>query len=164
MPEKKSDLIKIYIVIGLSLVLLIVGYFRLLYKKRPHDPNPSAGVSHAVEFKLSQLEPKHRQNGPQGGWLLDEPLRPVERDIFEPLISWKHAKPPRVVENPRTATPTLKLSGTIVGGERPIAIINNQLIRLGDWIEGFKVVKIGKTEVLLDSGISKIVVELVKNE
>ena len=68
------------------------------------------------------------------------------------------------MEKPHTPAPTLKLSGTIVGGERPIAIINNQLIRLGDWIEGFKVVKIGKTEVLLDSGISKIVVALVKNE
>ena len=37
MPEKKIESIKIYIVIGLALVLVIVGYFRFVHKKSTND-------------------------------------------------------------------------------------------------------------------------------
>ncbi len=54
----------------------------------------------------------------------------------------------------------LELNGTIVGGNNPVAIINNQFLRTGEWIGGYQVVKIDKYKVLLSSGDYQKVLEV----
>ena len=45
--------------------------------------------------------------------------------------------------------PTLSVEGMIWGGKIPLAIINEQVVGVGDTIEGFKVLKIEKQGVTL---------------
>jgi IS30 family transposase len=107
---------------------------------------------------------------------VNESLPVVLRDIFAPLKSPKKVKSRPTAplksrkkarrrpteQKPSRPPPSLKLRGTIVGGQRPIAIINDQFVRIGDWIGEYRVVRIGKTEVLLNSGDRKIELEMVK--
>ena len=53
--------------------------------------------------------------------------------------------------NQKEQSPSPKLKGTIVGGKRPIAIIDDQLYRMGDQIGEYKIILIGKNKVLLES-------------
>ena len=66
-------------------------------------------------------------------------------------------------ESPK-AVPSLKLRGAIVGGGKPVVIINDRFLHLGDWIGDYQVVRIGKKEVLLEAGNDKIELGMVKNE
>ena len=77
----------------------------------------------------------------------------------------------RKIEPERQATkveqqpiPTMKLRGIIFGGRKHLAIINDQFGGKGDRVGDFRVMRIGKNEVLLASGYHKIKLELVKNE
>ena len=89
------------------------------------------------------------------------------RDIFErPYI---HVKP----EPPASAGVTaakgvapreipLELKGTIISGDRPIAIINNQFLQLGDTIDVYRVSSITSNEVLLKAGSHKKIIQVMK--
>ncbi len=55
----------------------------------------------------------------------------------------------------------MTLKGTIVGGKRPIAIINDRFVRMGDRIGDYQVVEIDKDRVTLRSGIYEIVLEVL---
>lgn len=78
--------------------------------------------------------------------------------------------PPKLENLPERKTPpppppppptvVLKLNGTILGGENPIAIINNQFVRTGEWIGGYRIVKIDKYKVLLSSNNHQKVLEV----
>ncbi len=58
--------------------------------------------------------------------------------------------------------PPMTLKGTIVGGKRPIAIINDRFVRMGDRIGDYQVVEIDKDIVKLSSGNNEIVLEVLK--
>ena len=45
-----------------------------------------------------------------------------------------------------------------------MAIINGQFLGRGDWIEGYQVMRIGKKEVLLESGKDRIKLEMINDE
>jgi hypothetical protein len=165
MPKKTTDQIRIYIVIGLSLAFAIVGYFRLIHgKTHPEDTNTSLSDSTAPEFEMQVVEPETWQQTDWHARLAAEPLRPISRDIFSPAKPLKRPKlQPSKEKSPRPA-PRLKLRGTVVGGDRPIAIIDDQFIRTDEWIAGYKVVWIGKKMVVLDSGENKLVLEMLQND
>ena len=87
------------------------------------------------------------------------------RNIFSPLKTHteKKKKEEDIPEAP-PAPPSFNLKGTITGGKTSIAIIDEEFVRLGDWVKGYQVVMIGKKKVRLDSGMEKIVLEILKNE
>jgi hypothetical protein len=58
----------------------------------------------------------------------------------------------------------LKLRGVIVGGNNSIAIINDKFVRIGEQIDGYKVVRIAAKEVLLKSGNKTIRLRLASND
>jgi hypothetical protein len=166
MPKMTVDQIKKYIVIGLSLVLALVGYFRLIHgKTQPEDiVNPSLSDSSAPEFKMQIVEPV---TWPQEDWharLAAEPIRPLKKDIFFPAKPLKRAKVKSAANIPQKPAPKLKLRGTVVGGDEPIAIIDDQFIRTNDSIAGYKVIWIGPKMVVLDSGEKKLILELMQND
>ncbi|MBW2646121.1 MAG: hypothetical protein JRE23_08085 [Deltaproteobacteria bacterium] len=164
MPGKKSEQIKTYIVIGLSLVFVTVGYFRFIHKEATSDTNRSTSTTPPAQFDIPQIEIKKPQSDRQRKLPVNQPVRWVLRDIFAPLkLPTKTGNRPGEYGS-SNAVPFLKLRGTIVGGQKPIAIINNQFLYTGDWIGSYEVVRIGKKDVLLDSGIDRIELEMVKSE
>ena len=86
------------------------------------------------------------------------------RDIFSPLIAPKKATYQPDEQGQSSPIENLKLTGTIIGGRNPIAIIDEQFIREGDWISEYKVVRIRKKDILLESDDGKIALEMMKND
>jgi hypothetical protein len=175
MPENKNERAKVYVVIGLALLLVIVGYFRFIHKKKvtpavPRIPSPAA----SLRFDIPQIKIPDRQNARSRESLSKESMRAPIRNIFTPLKLQAKVKSQPASQKPSKALPSkvrsqptgqkLKLKGTIVGGGKAIAIINDQFVRKGDWIGKYKVVRIGKKRVLLESANAKIELEIVKSE
>jgi hypothetical protein len=173
MAAGKREKIKLMIVIGLAVVFLIMAYFRFRPSKASSAlAAPTASISNAqlsipeVEIKTRQIDPAPTSSGttmPQF----------IKRDIFAPIhipLSAKVEKKP-VKQKPSskpppepTSRPAFQLGGTIVGGDKPIAIINNQFVRAGDSIGGFRVVRIGKFDVQLASKNTTIRLEMIEKE
>lgn len=167
MAGKRSEQIKAYIVVGLALVLVISAYLRFIQAKvttSREDRLPSSS-SPLEQFRLPQIRTEKPQNSKILETAVKEYLKAPIRDIFEPLgYEQKAAAPPPPEKEASKPLPTLNLKGTIVGGKRPIAIINDLFVRPGDWIGDYRVARIGKKDVLLDSGKHKILLEILKNE
>ena len=164
MAEKKSEKIKIYMVIGLSLLLVTLGYFRFIHGKPNHDEAPTKPTSPSAELNIPDIKTQNKLLGKIKAPDVHEPLYAMIRDIFSPIADPKKAERQVNKELARKSATLLKLTGTVYGGKRPIAIINDQFVRTGDWIGEFRVIRIGKKNVLLDSGDKKMVLEIMKNE
>lgn len=166
MEGKKSEQIKIYMIIGLLLVATIVAYFRFMHKKAPRGAEPTLSTIATAPLDVPKVEKKMLQSTRKSNVTINEPLRPSIRDIFAPLIRSKkkvESRPLRPsrpkLSKPKSSKPksskppsNLKLMGVIVGGGDPIAIINGQFVRTGERIGKYKVVRIGEKEVFLRSG------------
>jgi hypothetical protein len=166
MPKNRNEKIKIYVVTVLTLVLAVLGYYRFLHKEstvvanvKPDRITPPVGFD-VPQVKIKDPVPK-AGSYPAGD---KEPGRAFLRDIFAPVkpLLKKVLQP----AEPTTSkpAPSLTLRGTIVGGERPIAIINDQFLRQGDQIGEFRVVNIGNKEVVLGSDTKTLVLQLKNHE
>lgn len=166
MPKMTVDQIKKYIVIGLSLVMAIVGYFRLIHDKTQPEEiiNPSHSESTTPGIEMQIVEPMKWQQEDWHARLAAEPKRPLKRDIFLPAKPLKNLKVKPVAKMPQKPAPELKLRGTVVGGDEPIAIIDDQFIRTNESIAGYKVIWIGPKMVVLGSGEKKLILELMQND
>ena len=164
MPEKKIESIKIYIVIGLALVLVTVGYFQLVRKKPANATVESPPVTASVQSDVNSVLQKSPRSDSWRKAPAADSLRPIVRDIFVPLKSLKKTEIGTTEQEPSRPGRSLKLRGTIVGGDSPIAIINDRFVRAGDSIGEYKVVRIGKTEVVLDAGNREMALEMGKDD
>ncbi|MCK5507966.1 MAG: hypothetical protein KAI50_05535 [Desulfobacterales bacterium] len=174
MPEKKNKPIQIYIVIALSLVLVIMGYFRFIHNKSISGDDhtlPAAGPAKfgpakfgPAKFDIASIAINKPQKNSMHALPAKEPSSIYIRDIFVPLKSQADAELQFTKQTPST-TPVLplKLKGTIVGGGIPIAIINDQFVRVGDVIANYKVVKIVGNRVVLTSGNYQKILEVLNN-
>lgn len=168
MAVKSGEKIKIYLIIALSIIFIISFYFRFIQANAKEAKTSDSPQILPERLVIPKIDPALLQDDQdQDAETNDEP-QTVMRDIFSPsLPPASPAKekplqqPEKVKEKP---VPLFKLKGTIVGREGSIAIIDNRFLRSGDWIEGYRVAKIGKKNVLLDSGDRKIILEILKNE
>ena len=116
---------------------------------------PEIDVKAAPKIRYSEL-------------LASKPPAAEIRDIFKPFEAAPSEKEPEPVKEAPPAAekpaPVLRLKGVIVGGKKPLAIINDQFVGRGDRIGDFRVVSIGSNIVRLDSGEQKIVLEMVTHE
>ena len=163
MPDPRSEKIKLYIVIVLVIVSAVVAYFRFFYKKAAPQAKPSPAAVAPGPFKMPAIQIKdalarRRQTMPK-----DELAHAIIRDIFEPSKSLEKSRPMLPGQNPDMpeAVPSFRLKGTIMGGGSPVAFVNDQFVRPGEQIDGFKVIRISENEILLDSGEKEIRLELV---
>ena len=163
MMGKKSDQIKLYAVIGLSLVLVVLAYFRFIHVKANQEEDPAKSTAPVVELDFLQIKAKSAKKEIALEPTAHGPLQDIIRDIFSPLNSPKKAAGQDRKQRLGPGA-SLKLAGTIIGGKRPIAIINDRFVRPGDWIGEFEVISIGKEGVQLDSGDKKIALEIMTNE
>jgi len=167
MPGKNTERIKIYIVIGLSLVFGTVGYFRFFYKKAAADVKSSQQVEVPSKIDLSDVQSIIKSRKQMSKALSTEYFRPIARDIFAPSRSPIRAdvtEKQRMNNEKQKPLPLLRLKGTIVGGDRPIAIVNDTFLRTGDEISGFKVVWIGTKAIVIEAGERKLALEMLKIE
>jgi len=163
--KTKGEKIKLYLVLSLAVVAAIVAYFRFFHKKGPSALPTMSTVGTTgrapadlevpkIDFK--SMSPKKLKNS------VDRIRKAVEiRDLFSPLTD-PDQDAARAKEPKEEPVPTFALSGTILGGGSPIAIINNQFLRLGDEIQGFKVQKIEKNRVQLNRDGRMVDLEVVK--
>ncbi len=188
MPQSKAEQIKLYIIIGLVVVAAVVAYLRFFHKKKPSLATPAPGAPTAgttagltvPEIKITPLKSttSAQSQAPEIGDI-------ALRNIFSPLRWPKKAEAqPEVVEPDETDVddmelemaeawayeelqlqpkpfPQVKLLGTLIGGKKPIAIIDDQFMRAGDAIDGYKIVKITPHEVLLKDGDQEVVLKVL---
>ena len=165
MAEKKKERIKIYITVMLAVVLVISGYFRLIHAKIKQSGKTPAPNSSLASIDIPKIQTKLQQVIKQPESNRFDVLQSVVRDIFaEPV---RPAPPPPAPEENQAEEipkppPPMTLKGTIIGGKRPIAMINDRFVRMGDRIGDYEVVKIDKDRVTLRSGIYEIVLEVLK--
>jgi len=168
MLTQRGEKIKLCLVIGLALVAAVVAYFRFIHKangtaaKIAQSPPPQAKLDPAP-VKTTRLQRSRAFRQP-----LTEPLDMDIRDIFTPLQLPKKPEPPiqsrpftqskpvekvPVVAPPALAPPlNVELKGTLVGGNAPLAIINDKFVRLGEKVGDYQVVGITPTAVYLKAG------------
>ena len=164
MSGKNTERIQIYVVIGLALVFVILGYFQLFHKKTNAEAKSVTRVEPEPEFNLSNIESKIKSRLQVGEGSSVASFQPIARDIFLSLSSPVTAEVSEMQNEKLKPLPSLALKGTIVGGDRPIAIVDDKYLRIGDLIDGFEVIWIGKKEVLLESGQRQMLLEMLKNE
>lgn len=165
MAEKKSDRVKIYITVMLAVVLVISGYFRLIHAKIKKNGSAPASKPSLASIDIPKIQTKLQQVIKQPDQDRFGALQSVVKDIFaEPV---RPAPPPPAPEENQAEEipkppPPMTLKGTIIGGKRPIAMINDRFVRMGDRIGDYEVVEIEKDRVTLRSGIYEIVLEVLK--
>ena len=170
MAGKKSEQIKLYITLGLVVVLLISAYFRIIRPKTKgtanataSSPRISAPVSTPVQIQKVQLDTPKKKGKAKKSRNQFRVMSSMVRDIFaEPKAPVSDKEAEKEPEKKPPPPPT-SLKGTIVGGEKPIAIINGRFVHVGDQVGEYRVVRIDKDEVLLSSGEHAIVLEVLKN-
>lgn len=163
--RKPTDRIKIYLVVGLGLVLAALAY-RYVKTKAAQTGNlaPTAATATFADIPdLSLLNKESLQTSRLAKANVRESRRDSVRDVFAPLRSLPRGKSgPVKGRGTSRKTTSLKLRGVIVGGNNSIAIINDKFVRIGERIDGYKVVRIEEKEVFLRSGNKTLKLELAK--
>jgi hypothetical protein len=141
MPTASPKNVKLYIVIGLSVLFVVVGYFRFIHGKIafPVGSPPGAGAP----VQVTAVDVKALPPAVKAVEAFPVPPRIALRDIFEP------GKQAAAEAHPSKPLPSLKLTGTIIGGKSPLAFINGRTLQLGEKIEGYQVVSITREQVTL---------------
>ena len=166
LQTKDSERIKLYIVIGLALVLVTLAYFRFVHKKPKSSPSATPATTTAPATHLEFLQPGNvnlkdtRRREPFEG----ESKSTVIRDIFAPVKTLPRESRLAKAGTSSNLSGSLQLKGVIIGGKNPIAIINNKLVRKGERIGDYTVVRVEKKEVFLRSANSNIRLTLENNE
>ena len=165
MAAKKSERIKVYVVLGLALVMVVNVYFRFIHP-RLGSPGPvrTASAATTVPITVPKVAVEEPTGSPPGQVPSSPPSEGGVRDLFAPLVSLPKPEPPKPAPPPPKPPPSFKLKGTIFGGEKAIAVIDDQYVRVGQSLGEYKVVQIGKKEVVMQSEDKKITLEIMKNE
>lgn len=167
MSMDKSEKKKFMIVIGLSIILVTMAYFRFWHRKSSTAPDRTIVES----SQPAQAEPQiavdgqvHQQPDNGSGELA---LPAVKRDLFRPVKrpTFVADRPPKNSKpaEPEPA-PDFRLGGTVVSNGESIAIINDRFLRTGDTIAAYRVVRIENDKVQLVSGTRKIELKMINNE
>jgi hypothetical protein len=168
MADKKKEQIKLYITLGLAVVLLISAYFRIIRPKTKGTANAtasapkiSAPAAAPVQIPVVKADAPKKKGKAKKSRNKFTVMSSMVRDIFVEPKAPEPVEAPE--EKPPPPPPPTSLKGTIVGGEKPIAIINGRFVHVGDQVGEYRVVRIDKDEVLLSSGTHEIVLEVLKN-
>ena len=87
MANEKSETIKIYMVVGLTVMLLISGYFRFIHAKLKGGEKTAPAPSASAAIQIPSIEVKTSQKTAQVEPARFDFLPPTIRDIFaEPEI------------------------------------------------------------------------------
>jgi len=152
---------KLYIVIGLATIFVAVGYFRFLHGKITLSNKPERGVPIQAVIEVPGVDLKGIPSTKLPQQRAFEGPRAGIRDIFAAPKKTAMEKAAGIPSAPATAVPLkplppLQLTGTIIGGKRPLAVINGKFLRTGEMIAGFEVVSIARDQVVLSGEGRKV--------
>ena len=156
-----ADQFKVYLVYALAAILCISVYIRFVHSRLWGQGTTKSFSAPIASMSIPLSQPKQVEE-PQVAVLFEDPPPFVTRDIFAPRKALTVEKSKS--EKPQEAPPTFRLKGTIVGGQRPLAIIDDRFLRVGDRIGDYNVVRIRKKDVLLMSDRTKLHLEIKKGE
>lgn len=149
-------------VIGLAVLFLLVGYYRFLHGKIAFFGRSESGVALTAVIEVPAVDLGDSSPAAEPKRMELEGTRGRFRDIFAPPKPPKAAILPAAVAvaaaaAPPKPLPALKLSGTVAGGKRPLAVINGRFLRNGEVIDGYEVVSISRDRVTLQGEGRKVV-------
>lgn len=162
--------IKIFIMLGLAVVLIIILTYKFLQENKTGiTPLPQAVSKRVPEHHpdtiLKDIDTLLTQDKDEikNKDVLKPTKSSLKRDLFSPTISLHKKGNPLPKEEKKKETDKiedmikeLKLKATLINNQRPVSIINNRIVGIGDYIMGFKVVEIKDGLVLLSNGEKKV--------
>lgn len=130
------------------------------------ENDPKAPLWHRVKFTVSTFELKGTESSPshEKGKVKGAPLQMVVRNDItvkrDPFLEKELRKGKRVARASirkvrRKRAPPLKLKGIIDIAGKKVAIMNDKIVREGDWIAKHRIVRIGEDEVIVVYGRKK---------
>jgi Tfp pilus assembly protein PilO len=130
------------------------------------ENDPKDPLWHRLKFTVSTFELKDTESSVphEKGKVESAPLQMVvNNDITvkrDPFLEKELKREKRVVKAPirkirRKRLPSLKLNGIIDIAGRKVAIMNDKIVREGDWIAKHQIVQIGEDEVIAVYGRNK---------
>ena len=146
---------KLYALIGLSILMVGIAYFRFFWKPRlapvVHGQVPASMLEDNTEL------PEWVRNGARMTLAGSHPYQPPRRDIFAPVSVVVETLPstntpsevPSPVQAPILRTP--RLSAIMQGAGRSQAIIDGKIVSKGDRVGEYTVTSISKRQVVLTS-------------
>lgn len=162
MNIENSEKIKLYIVFGLLIVAAIVAYFRFVYKNEDADSEGNMLTTQGIAFDVSKIQNIKPIKKPQKfQWPINESSGDTIRDIFAKAQLAASPDSRAQVNGSNDPVAALELKGIIIGGNQPMAVIDDKFIRLGERIGGYQLVKIGSNEVVLQSNSDKKVLRVL---
>jgi hypothetical protein len=168
MPEGKRNRIRLMILIGVSVIFVATGYFRFFHKKGaatavppPASARPAVTAA-APEPVVAPVDLKQLLQSPAGREQAAEPVRSAIRDIFAPQRLDLRGGVSSVLQTAASGAGFV-LGGTIVGGGKPLAIINDQFLGIGSQIGGYRVKNITKKGVTLQSDHDQIEIPVLSD-
>lgn len=153
---------------GVSIVALSVG-IRLLSSGPQSAPAATVTAPIAHGAPLAATTPLHPANHAINVTWPNE----IARDPFHSNLVFPPAPPPPepVVEAPvlppapppvdieALAKETIHLKGTVLG-DRPLAMMNGRVYRVGEVVEGFEIVKIGINQITIERDGLRLIVQV----
>jgi hypothetical protein len=152
---------KLYLVIGLSVLCIAIGYFRFLHGKITFFKQPERGVASLARVEVPAINLKGIRPAGEPQKKAPERVRAGLRDIFAPVKVPASEIPSVIADVPLKPLPPLQLTGTIVSGKRPMAIINGRFLRKGEIIAGLEVVSIARDHVILSGEGRKVLLNIL---
>ena len=169
MPTKRSEKVKQYLVIALAVIAALVAYFSFFRSGKDTPVKAAARPRPEAKVDLKKIEIPRLQ-GPKTIRIPSDALLNFKiRDIFaaaalppEPEVE-KKQKPAEKKNTGQKAAPTIRLDlqGTIIGGNNPLAIINNQFLGVGEKIGDYQIVAIAPNTVHLKAGRHQKVIRVL---
>lgn len=164
LPQKKSEQIKLYVLLIGCVAFVAVGYFRFIHKKSPSSARRAPVLASLDRLQVPRIDLGPAPDMQTPAMTAAKAPGTILRDIFSPTALSSVAKNSSPTQPPGERSSVLTLMGTLTGGGKPMAVINDQFVGTGDWIGEYQVVRIDKNKVLLDSGNRQIKLEMVKDE
>ncbi len=162
----QSERAKIIVVIVLSILFIVVGYFRFFHGSMGLTKGPARdAASSPLMINIPVPDVKNVLTAAPPTGQVPESPRTRLRNLFAPPggpVAANGSAPPAVLE-PVKPLPSLKLTGTIVDGRRSIAIINGLFLKIGDRIEGFQITSITRSQVSLEDEGRMILLDVLEN-
>jgi len=141
-----SETVRKRIMYGVLVLAVLWGVYNLDFGADNPDPSPAGASRTAVETKVQQTSPPSQQvdiarheSAPWGA----DPFRVIKRTRKAP-----------------TVRPEWNLKGIIFNNERPMAIINNRTLMVGQTVEGATITSIDKHRVLLNYSGERITLKV----
>jgi len=162
MNTENSEKIKLYIVIGLLIVAGIVAYFRFFYKNEDADSKSNLLTTQGIAFDISKIQDIKPIKKPQKfQWPSNGTSSNTIRDIFAKAELAASPDSRTQVNGSNDSIGVLELKGIIMGGNQPMAVIDDKFIKIGERIGDYQLVKIGSNEVVLQSNSDKKILRIL---